>query len=405
MAAHLTLLKKIGILLQQKGFNMLKNEKQLPKTYYARHIKEGLVHYLENGKDTLYLVKNDALEKMNKSFKGCPVYVRHVDSVNMDKLREEADGYVVRSFYNEFDGAWWTEMLVVSDEGHEAIKKGWAVSNCYSPTEYGNGGVYHDIDYQKEVKNGVYEHLAIVPNPRYEESVIMTEDEFRKFNEDRKQEIIKLKNSKEKNMLSQEEIDTLVTTVKNSLSEAIPEMVKNAIEAKAEEDKKNAADEDHRKLIREIAALSAKAEGDFSGGLEEKVRTIIGMAEKLGYSKDDAGKNSKENECSEPKKENESEAEEKKEEAKENASEEKAEDKSSEGSEEAKENAAEDDKKEDACGKNEGEEEKKPEEKKENSKGFFSMLKNAKAKSQDGSAVETMARGLALGKQRYGSTK
>ncbi len=397
MATHLTLLKKIGILLQQKGFNMLKNEKQLPKTYYARHIKEGLVHYLENGKDTLYLVKNDALEKMNKSFKGCPVYVRHVDSVNMDKLREEADGYVVRSFYNEFDGAWWTEMLVVSDEGHEAIKKGWAVSNCYSPTEYGNGGVYHDIDYQKEVKNGVYEHLAIVPNPRYEESVIMTEDEFRKFNEDRKQEIIKLKNSKEKNMLSQEEIDALVTTVKNSLSEAIPEMVKNAIDAKAEEDKKNAAEEGQRELIRKINSLSAQEEGEL-GGLDAKIQAILDLTSKLTNSEDKEEK-------SEEKKENEAEAEEKKEEAKENASEEKAEDKDSEGSEEAKENAAEDDKKEDACGKNEGEEEKKPEEKKENSKGFFSMLKNAKAKSQDGSAVETMARGLALGKQRYGSTK
>lgn len=397
MATHLTLLKKIGILLQQKGFNMLKNEKQLPKTYYARHIKEGLVHYLEKGKDTLYLVKNDALEKMNKSFKGRPVYVRHVDSVNMDKLREEADGYVVRSFYNEFDGAWWTEMLVVSDEGHEAIKKGWAVSNCYSPTEYGNGGVYHDIDYQKEVKNGVYEHLAIVPNPRYEESVIMTEDEFRKFNEDRKQEIIKLKNSKEKNMLSQEEIDALVTTVKNSLSEAIPEMVKNAIDAKAEEDKKNAADECQRELIRKINSLSAQEEGEL-GGLDAKIQAILDLTSKLTNSEDKEEK-------SEEKKENEAEAEDKKEEAKENASEEKAKDKDSEGSEEAKENAAEDDKKEDACGKNEGEEEKKPEEKKENSKGFFSMLKNAKAKSQDGSAVETMARGLALGKQRYGSTK
>ena len=50
--------------------------------------------------------------------------------------------------------------------------------------------------------------------------------------------------------------------------------------------------------------------------------------------------------------------------------------------------------------KNEGEE-KKPEEKKENSKVFFNVKKTQKAKSQDGSAVETMARGLALGKQRW----
>lgn len=377
---------------------MVKNEKQLPKKYYARHIKEGLVHYFENGKDTLYLVKNEALQKMNKSFEGCPVYVRHVDSVDMENLRETADGYVIKSFYNEFDGAWWTEMLIVSDKGHEAIKKGWAVSNCYSPTEYGSGGVYHDIDYQKEVKNGVYEHLAIVPNPRYEEAVIMTPEDFKEFNEGKKQEIEKLKNSKEKEMLSQEEMETLVATVKNSLSETIAVAVKNAVDAKAEEDKKNAADEDHRSLIREIAAVSAKAEGDFSGGLEEKVRTIIGMAEKLGYSKDEAGKNAVENKCNEEaeeeKKENEAEEEGDKEpDSKANESD--------KPEEEVKE-PVEEGKKEDAC-ENACEEGEKPEEKKENSKGFFSMLKNAKAKSQDGSVTKTMAAGLALGKQRYGS--
>lgn len=380
---------------------MLKNEKQLPERYYARHIKEGLVHYLENGKDVLYLVKNDALKKMNESFDGKPVYVRHVDRVDMDNLREQADGYVVKSFYNEFDGAWWTEMLVVSDKGHEAIKKGWAVSNCYSPTEYGAGGSYHDIDYQKEIKNGEYEHLAIVPNPRYEESVIMTPEEFKEFNEGKKQEIEKLKNSKENEMLTQEDMEAVVAKVMNSLSEPIALAVKNAMEAKAEEDKKNAADEDRRNLINSISELSAKAEGEFAEGLDEKVRSIVEMASKLGNSEDK--EEAKENECGEPKKDNE--AEEKKEEEKENASEEKAEEKDSEKSEEAKDNSADEDKKEDACGKNEGGEEEKKEEKKENSKGFFSMLKNAKAKSQDGSAVDTMARGLALGKQRYGSTK
>lgn len=377
---------------------MLKNEKQMPSRYYARHIKEGLVHYLENGKDTLYLVKNEALKKMNKSFEGKPIYVRHVDSVDMERLRETADGYVVKSFYNEFDGAWWAEIMVVSDAGHAAVKKGWAVSNCYSPTEYGDGGVYHDIGYQKEIRNGEYEHLAIVPNPRYEEAVIMTPEDYEKYNEGKQQEINKLKNSKESEMLTQEEMETLVAKVMNSLSEPLKEAVKNAVEAKAEEDKKNAADEDHRKLIREIAAVSAKAEGDFSGGLEEKVREIIGMAEKLGYSKDEAGKNSKENECSEEeKKENEAKAEEDKKESEDKANE------SDKPEEEVKENEAEaEDKKEDAC-KNADEEEKKEEEKKENSKGFFSLLKNAKAKSQDGSVTKTMAAGLALGKQRYGS--
>lgn len=339
--------------------NTLQNEKSLPKRYYARHIKEGVVHYLENDKDKIYLVTNDALKRMNPTFDGKPVYVRHVKEVDLDNIREEADGYVVKSFYNEFDGAWWAELIVVSDAGQEAVEKGWAVSNAYLPTELGSGGSYHDITYQAEVKNGEYEHLAIVPNPRYEEAVIMSPDKFKEFNEGKKQELEKLKNSKENDMLSKEEMESLVETLKNSIKEE----VKNAVNECLSEEKKNAEERDHRELIREIAAVSAKAEGDFEGGMEEKIRTIIGLAEKLGYSKDEAGHNSKD------------------------------ENPAPSGDEEASD-------------EREGvlvaeEEEKEEEEKKENSKGFFSALKNCKSKI-DEVYVATMASGLRMGREKYG---
>ena len=351
---------------------MIQNSKDFPKRYFVRHIKEGLVHYLEKGEDKLYLIKDEALKKMNASFDGKPIYIKHVDEVNMDTLKEDANGYVVKSFYNEFDGAWWAE-IIADDEAQGFIKKGWAVSNAYLPTELGSGGVYHDIDYDKEVKNGVYEHLAIVDNPRYEEAVIMTPDEFKNFNEGRKTELEKLKNSKEKKMLSEEEKKELLDSLKNSLVEVVKDTVKNALEEKIEEDKKNAEDEDHRQLIREIAAVSAKGEGDFEGGLDEKVREIIKLAEKLGYSKDEAKHNA------------EDEEEEKKDE-KEDEEEEKKDNESDEDSEESKENK---------CNE---------EEKKENSK-FFNFLHNAKANREKGKTASTMAAGLALGKARYGSNK
>ena len=345
-----------------------------PKRYFARHIKEGPVHYLEKGEDKIYLVTNEALKKMNATFEGKPIYIRHVDEVNMDTLKEDANGYVVKSFYNEFDGAWWAE-IIADDKAQEYIEKGWAVSNAYLPTELGSGGVYHDIDFDKEVKNGVYEHLAIVDNPRYEEAVIMSPEEYKSYNEERKAELEKLKNSKEKKMLSEEEKTELLDSLKNSLAEIVKDTVKNAIEEKKAEDKKNAEDEDHRQLIREIAAISAKGEGDFEGGLDEKVRTIIGLAEKLGYSKDEAKHNAEDEE--------EDKKEDKEEEDKENESD------------------ADESEKENKC--NEGEEEKK-EEKKENSK-FFDFLRNAKANHEEKKTASTMAAGLALGKARYGSNK
>lgn len=356
----------------------MKNSKDFPKRYFARHIKEGLVHYRgKDGSDELYLVKDDALKKMNPSFEGKPIYIRHVDEVNMDTLKQDAVGYVVKSFYNEFDGAWWAE-IIADDEAQSYIEKGWAVSNAYLPTELGSGGVYHDIDYLKEVKGGEYEHLAIVDNPRYEEAVIMTPEEFKAFNEGRKAELEKLKNSKENEMLSEEDKKELLNSLKNSLADMIKDTVKNAMEEKKEEDMKNAEDEDHRQLIREIAAVSAKGEGDFEGGLDEKVREIIKLAEKLGYSKDEAKHNAEDKE--EDKKEEES---------KEN----------SEDSEEEKKEDSEEETKENKC-KNEDEE--KEEEKKENSK-FFNFLHNAKSSNEKSTKVATMASGLALGRKRYGS--
>ena len=354
---------------------MIENSKGFSKRYFARHIKEGIVHYLEDGKDKIYLVTNEALKKMNASFEGKPIYIRHVDKINMDTLKEDKVGDVVKSFYNEFDGAWWVE-IIADDEAQGYIDKGWAVSNAYLPTELGSGGVYHDIDYDKEVKNGVYEHLAIVDNPRYEEAVIMTPEEFKDYNEVRKAELEKLKNSKENEMLSEEDKKELLDSLKNSLADLVKDAVKNAVDEKVEEDKKNAEDEDHRQLIREIAAVSAKADGDFEGGLDEKVKTIIGLAEKLGYSKDEANKNAK-NEDEDEKKDEE-------EEKKDNESEE-------ESDESEKENKC-----------NEGEEEEEKEEKKENSK-WFSFLHNAKNEHEKEKAVSTMASGLALGRNRYGS--
>ncbi len=357
--------------------NIFKNEKSFPKRYFARHIKEGVVRYVENGKDVLYLVTNEALKKMNPTFEGKPIYIRHVDKVDTDTMKMDKVGDVVKSFYNEFDGAWWAE-IIVEDEGQKYIKKGWAVSNAYLPTELSSGGEYHNISYAKEIKNGNYDHLALVDNPRYEEAVIMSPDEYKAYNEGKKQELEQLKNSKENEMLSEEDKKALVDSLKAELAV----MIKNAIAESAEEEKKNAEEEDHRKLIDEIAAIAGKSEDDFEGGLNEKIRTIIGIAEKLGYTKDEAKENEKpEEDKAENKCENGDD-----EESKENSDEESKEEESKDNSddEESKENSEE-------------------EEKKDNSKeGFFQKLKNAKNNVSE-KYIHTSAAALELGEERYGS--
>lgn len=176
---------------------MIKNAKTLPQIYYGLHMVEGVAEYHDPGVDPyrIYL-SEETLKKMDSTFAGKPVYVDHVDQVNLDDLQNEADGYVISSFYNPADGKHWVRFIVVSDRGHEAIRSGWKLSNAYVPKAFSGGGLCHGVEYLKEVTMAEYEHLAIVQNPRYEESIILTPEKFKAYNDDKEAELLKVANSK-----------------------------------------------------------------------------------------------------------------------------------------------------------------------------------------------------------------
>lgn len=152
------------------------------KIYYARHIERGLAGY---GEDHV-LIDDAALTAMDASFAGCPVYLGHrLDDV-VD-VTEEAVGYVVRSFLNRNDGAHWAEFVITTDEGERAIFDGARVSNSYKKLRVDDtAGMRNGINYVQEILEGSYEHLALVFNPRYEGSVVMTPDQFELYNEEKR---------------------------------------------------------------------------------------------------------------------------------------------------------------------------------------------------------------------------
>lgn len=173
----------------------------LPLVLYGLHFRPGVAEYTEADKEPYRIFINEsAAKKMDATFPGRPIYVDHVDEVNLENLQNEADGYVLESFFNTMDGAHWAKFIIVSERGKAAYRKGWKLSNAYLPTAFGSGGMWHGVQYVKEVMDGQYEHLAIVPNPRYEESVILTPEEFKKYNSDKDIELKKLANSREKQM-------------------------------------------------------------------------------------------------------------------------------------------------------------------------------------------------------------
>jgi hypothetical protein len=422
------------------------NAKEEPKVFYCKHIAPGVCAYA----DETILIGEEALKEMDKTFAGKPIYVNH-QKVDLENIQQEADGYVAESFYLPEDGSHWAKMIIVSDKGHEAIRKGWKVSNAYVPDEFGIGGEWHNIPYNREVMKAHYTHLALVDNPRYEEAVVMTPEDFKTYKESKREQLKQLENSKNqkgekrmnwklferKEVTNSEDIANKMVELSNGSTVSIREMInaveedlkekeakcnetlesvvkvngedmtvkdlikeyeskcnkcnededkkdeeeekkakkaskKNAEEDK-EEEKKDSEEEDKEKEEKESKKNAKKNEGeeidkrkeiDEIGGFlkdkglsDEDIRFVIGLAEKLSYEKDEAGKDNED------------------EDIKEDLTVEK--------------------------------EEKEVEEKKDkkNSKDLLEAEEKANAKGFQGQVVDTMSRRLARGQERYGSAK
>lgn len=232
---------------------MIQNAKQLPKVYFGMHFYPGVAQYEEPGKAEFRIMLNErTLRQMDETFQGCPVYVRHREQVDMPNLQQEADGYVVRSFYNEADGKHWVEFMVVSDAGHAAVAQGWKLSNAYVPEELGPGGTWNAVPYDREVVKGRFEHLALVPDPRYQDSVVLTPAQFRAYNDQQVAHLRRVANSGEtrgstrKTLLNffkktkvenSDEINEIQVTLEDGRTLTIAELVKIANASDAPEKK------------------------------------------------------------------------------------------------------------------------------------------------------------------------
>jgi hypothetical protein len=177
---------------------MLKNAKKLPLVLYGLHFAPGVAEYQEAGSDPYrILINENVAKKMDATFVGKPLYVEHVDEVDLENIQNEADGWVLESFFNQLDGKHWVKFILVSDAAQAAYRNGYKLSNAYVPKSFAGGGQWHGVSYVKEVMDGEYEHLALVRDPRYAESVILTSEEFKQYNEQKASELKRLANSKQ----------------------------------------------------------------------------------------------------------------------------------------------------------------------------------------------------------------
>lgn len=105
---------------------------------------------------------------------GVPVIVNHKD-LTSDNVDDERVGVVNSVWYDEKDGWYWCDGIIWDEAAQNLITdKNWSVSCSYDvKTADNKGGSENNIKYDMEFLDGVFTHLALVNNPRYERANIV----------------------------------------------------------------------------------------------------------------------------------------------------------------------------------------------------------------------------------------
>ena len=136
------------------------------RPFKARFLQAGLVKYNFG----VCLLKKETIDRFVNTFMECPVIIGHKDEIKRDEIK----GTIKNIWFSPEDGWFWCSGTL-DDEAAKKVEKGFNVSCQYRITEYTNNTdnkLHNGNKYDKEILNGVFEHLAIVENPRYEDAYI-----------------------------------------------------------------------------------------------------------------------------------------------------------------------------------------------------------------------------------------
>lgn len=137
------------------------------RPFKSRFLQAGLVKY-DFG---VCLLKKETIDKFVNTFVECPVIINHKDNIAPDDIV----GTIQKIWFSADDGWFWCSGVITDDKAIDLIENGYNVSCQYRITEYADndeGKLHNANPYDKEILDGVFEHLAIVENPRYEDAFI-----------------------------------------------------------------------------------------------------------------------------------------------------------------------------------------------------------------------------------------
>lgn len=135
----------------------------------------GIVDYTDvgGGKE---LIKKPAIDEALDTFKGAPLTIGHIP-IAMDHFEDVSNGTVDTVGFDSDKGWHFCEGTVETAQALDAIEKGWGVSagTRVKRKDYGDGGMWLNNRYDKEIQHFRFHHLALVEpgkKPRFEEAEI-----------------------------------------------------------------------------------------------------------------------------------------------------------------------------------------------------------------------------------------
>lgn len=224
--------------------------------FTSRFIEAGPAHYRMGNGEKIVLVKKETLDKFINTMVGAPVVIDHQD-ITDENVKDNAVGYVSRVWFNDADGWFYCDGIIRDEKAETLITEdGYSVSCAYTVLDKNKeGGLWHDIEYDEEVLDGTFDHLAIVSNPRYKDATILLNSTDIKEQEEEVFSIFnskKLRNSKEDEMDKRKkisEVEAILFAVKEGKEELTDELIKTIVgkmEKDAYETSENESEEEEK---------------------------------------------------------------------------------------------------------------------------------------------------------------
>ena len=143
-----------------------KNHKS--KSYCCSFLQPGLAGY--DNETYKILLTDEGIMNFLHTYVGCPVYVHHLGE---EECNNKEVGYVSKAFKGA-DDWYYCDFVVFDKEAQGKLDdEKWLISCAYDIIRTNKGGKHNGIDYDSEVIDGVFDHLAIVPDPRYEDVQVL----------------------------------------------------------------------------------------------------------------------------------------------------------------------------------------------------------------------------------------